>query len=124
LSVNSFGRESIDVEVTVTNAGPRNGRHVVQIYGQLPAEPVHVLLGFRSVKVSAGDSVVVTVRCSTRPLQRWDGARFVLAEHMITVTAAPWAGDVDGRTANTKMTTGSSGPSATIGHDHPRWPWG
>jgi beta-glucosidase len=123
LTAGNVNGESIDVEVTVTNTGPRNGRHVVQIYGQLPAEPMHVLLGFRSVEVSAGDRVVVTVRCSTRPLQRCDGDRFVLAEDMITVTAASWAGDVNGRTAHTIMTTGSSGRSATVGHDHPRWPW-
>jgi beta-glucosidase len=95
LKAGAVAGESFPVEVTVTNTGSRPGRHVVQCYAHLPGHErvVRALLGFRTVEVPAGESVTVTVPCSTRPLQRWDGTRLVIDYDEVTVEAASWSGD-------------------------------
>ncbi|MGA5299500.1 beta-glucosidase family protein [Nucisporomicrobium flavum] len=96
LEVGPVSGETFDATVTVTNTGPRDGRHVVQLYG-LPTGaaddfPSRVLLGFASVAVPAGESVRVTVPASVRPLQRWTGDGFGPAQPA-TIEAAAYAGD-------------------------------
>ncbi|UQU67868.1 glycoside hydrolase family 3 C-terminal domain-containing protein [Couchioplanes caeruleus] len=96
--------ETFDATVTVTNTGPRDGRHVVQLYG-LPTGagddfPARVLLGFASVAVPAGRSVRVTVPASVRPLQRWTGDGFAPAAPTATIEAAAYAGDPAAVTAS------------------------
>ncbi|MDE0546626.1 glycoside hydrolase family 3 C-terminal domain-containing protein [Microbacterium sp. C7(2022)] len=66
----------IEVRVTVTNTGERDGREVVQVYTSLPTSqvqrPVRELKAFASVALAAGESreVVLTVR--RKDLAYWD----------------------------------------------------
>ena len=96
LVVGRVDGERFGASVTVTNTGPRPGRHVVQVYAMLPTDTgrvAHHLLGFRSVAVDPGLSEQVVVDCSLRPVQRWAGGRFVLDDRAITIRAASHAGD-------------------------------
>lgn len=96
LDVDLLDGERFTASVTVTNNGTRSGRHVVQIYAVRIADtgrPVHHLVGFRSVHLDGGTGQRVRVDCSTRPLQRWAGDRFVLDPGDITIRAAAHAGD-------------------------------
>ncbi|MGO4445518.1 beta-glucosidase [Mycobacterium sp. 2YAF39] len=95
LALGPVDGERFDATATVTNTGDRDGRHVVQVYAvrTVDAHPVHHLVGFASVAVSAGESSSVTVTCSTRPLQRWTNEGFVLDDGDITVAAGAFAGD-------------------------------
>jgi beta-glucosidase len=81
--------------VTVTNTGDRDGRHVIQMYAVRPVDgrPIRHLVGFTSVVLAAGESALVTVDCSTRPLQRWTADGFVFDGEEITVEAGAYSGD-------------------------------
>jgi beta-glucosidase len=87
--------EHFAATVTVTNTGDRGGRHVVQVYAVRPVDgrPIRHLVGFASVVLAAGESALVTVDCSTRPLQRWTADGFVFEGDEITVEAGAYAGD-------------------------------
>ncbi|GIH94153.1 glycoside hydrolase family 3 C-terminal domain-containing protein [Planobispora siamensis] len=94
--------DAFQASVTVTNTGPRAGRHVVQLYGRPEGVdpvaddfPARVLLGFAAVGLAAGESARVTVPASTRPLLRWTDAGFVPASPTAVVEAAAYAGDPD-----------------------------
>lgn len=96
LDLGPLDSERFTAAVTVTNTGDRAGRHVVQIYAIRPADtgrPVSELVGFRSVRVAAGDTARVEVDCSTRPVQRWSGDGFTLTGEPLRVHAASYAGD-------------------------------
>jgi beta-glucosidase len=98
LNVGAIDGDRFDATVTVTNTGPRDGRHVVQIYGMRPADTgrlVHHLVGFRSVYLGAGERSRVRVECSVRPLQRWTDDGFVLDPGDVAIRAASCAGDPD-----------------------------
>jgi beta-glucosidase len=56
-------------------------------------QPVRHLCGFTSIEVPAGESVSVTVPCSTRPLQRWTTEGFTLDDDDIVVEAGAYSGD-------------------------------
>lgn len=95
LSVSAPVGESLEVSVTVSNTGSRDGRHVVQVYAvkTIDQRPVRHLVGFSSVPVPAGQQRQVSVTCSTRPLQRWTADGFVLDAGEITVEAGGYCGD-------------------------------
>lgn len=95
LRLESLRGERFDATVTVSNIGQRDGRHVVQVYGVRThgERPVRYLVGFTSVSVGAGASAVVTVECSTRPLQRWTADGFRLDDVDFTVEAGSHSGD-------------------------------
>jgi beta-glucosidase len=95
LTLGTVHGEHFGAAVTVTNTGDRNGRHVVQVYAvrTVDGQPVRHLVGFASLAVSAGESVSVTVDCSTRPLQRWTTEGFVFEDGDITVEAGAYCGD-------------------------------
>jgi beta-glucosidase len=99
LTVGPVVGESFEVGLTVTNTGARGGRHVVQVYAR--QGPVRVLAGFVPVEVAAGDTVPVTVECSTRPLQRWTGKGFALDDEALQVEAGSYSGDPAALTAVT-----------------------
>ena len=67
----------VRVAVTVTNAGTRFGKEVVQFYHELPgeAQPVRRLAGFAKVEVAAGASATVEIvldrNSVERPLSFW-----------------------------------------------------
>lgn len=100
LSVGPVDGESFTAEVTVTNTGARDGRHVVQLYGRVEAEdfPSRVLLGFAPVSLRAGESVRVTVQGSVRPMLRWAGG-WEPASEVAVIEAASYAGDPDAAVA-------------------------
>ncbi|MFF1876430.1 glycoside hydrolase family 3 C-terminal domain-containing protein [Leifsonia sp. NPDC058230] len=70
--------EGIDVELTVTNAGDRDGREVVQVYVSVPGSsvtrPVRELKGFANVAVAAGSADVVSIRIPSEDLAYFDTA--------------------------------------------------
>ncbi|MCU1682804.1 MAG: beta-glucosidase-like glycosyl hydrolase [Amycolatopsis sp.] len=97
LRVGPVEGERFTATVSVTNTGPRTGRHVVQIYAHLPEQEriVRALIGFQAVPdVASDESRTVTVDCTTRPLQRWAHDGFTI-DHLTTVPveAASWSGD-------------------------------
>jgi beta-glucosidase len=55
--------------------------------------PTRVLLGFAPVELRAGASERVTVRGSTRPLQRWTSGGFVPSAPTAVIEASAYAGD-------------------------------
>ncbi|WP_127473349.1 glycoside hydrolase family 3 C-terminal domain-containing protein [Microbacterium sulfonylureivorans] len=73
-SVNAAG--DIDVRVTVTNTGDRDGREVVQVYTSLPGgkvqRPVRELKAFASVALTAGESREVALTVRRKDLAYWD----------------------------------------------------
>lgn len=66
----------IEVRVTVTNTGERDGREIVQVYTSLPGStvqrPVRELTGFASVALAAGASAEVIVPVRRADLAYWD----------------------------------------------------
>jgi beta-glucosidase len=94
------GPESLEVRTTVRNAGGRDGRHVVQVYGvRLDGDRAgeRALLGFAPVRLAAGETADVTVDASLRPLGRWDpGARQLrVPGGRLRVEVAAFSGDPD-----------------------------
>ncbi len=69
---------SIDVAVTVTNTGERDGKTVVQLYaeraGSAIDRPVRWLVGFAPARVAAGGSATVTITVPSRAFAHWDDA--------------------------------------------------
>lgn len=69
----------LEVDVTVTNTGDRQGRETVQLYVSppqpvegAPDRPVRFLGGFASAEVPAGASATVTITVPRRRLETWD----------------------------------------------------
>ncbi|THY07814.1 glycoside hydrolase [Aureobasidium pullulans] len=83
------------LKVEVLNTGSRAGRHVVQVYGlpHVPDFPSRLLLGFQSLELAAGQSKMVTVACSIRPLQRRHEGKFVSVDGEVGLEIAGFAGD-------------------------------
>lgn len=111
LALGDGAGDAFTATVTVTNVGPRAGRHVVQLYGRPvgvdPAAddfPARVLLGFATVELAAGASARLTVPGSTRPLLRWTSGGFVPAAPTAVIEAAAYSGDPDAVTAELKLT--------------------
>lgn len=76
LTVRAVGDAEVDVAVTVTNAGGRAGKHVVQVYvagGDAPVRrPVRELRGFAKVSLQPGETTTVSVRLDRRAFAYWD----------------------------------------------------
>lgn len=93
LQVGPVVGERFPAVVALANTGARAGRHVVQVYAHLPGAggpdgPVRALLGFAVVRAGPGEVVTARVDCTTRPLQRWTGGRFVVETDSVRVEAA------------------------------------
>lgn len=88
--------EDVSVRVTVTNAGPRRGREVVQVYAGLPGSrvgrPVRWLAGFASVTVEPGQRCTVEIPIERTDLAYWstDAERWVVegGEYVVSVGAS------------------------------------
>ena len=69
----------LEVRVTVRNAGERAGEDVVQLYGSAGASrvkrPLKQLLGFRRIRLKAGESTVVRLSVRAEELAFWDVTR-------------------------------------------------
>ncbi|GAB10598.1 beta-glucosidase [Gordonia araii NBRC 100433] len=70
--------EGIDVSLTVTNTGKRDGRAVVQVYTGLEqsvvARPPRELKGMAALALAAGENQRITVRIPRAELAYWDRA--------------------------------------------------
>jgi hypothetical protein len=102
LSVGAVSGESFPASVTVTNTGARAGRHVVQLYARVDADPdfpSRVLVGFAPVALDAGTSAAVSLTGSIRPWQRWTPDGWVPAASSVVIEAAAYAGDPSAVTA-------------------------
>jgi beta-glucosidase len=96
LEVGAVENETFSATVNVTNTGSRRGRHVVQVYARpIGADdfPSRVLVGFAPVWLNAGETTTVQVKASTRPLQRWTDAGFILAAGSAHIEVGAYAGD-------------------------------
>jgi beta-glucosidase len=94
VEVGAVEGERFCVRALVRNTGGRTGRHVIQVYGQVPgSSSTRALLGFASVEVPHGAARDVEVVCSTRPLQRWTADGFVLAAGTIALEVGAHARD-------------------------------
>ncbi len=74
-SVTAADPEAVTVAVTVRNLGPRDGHHVVQVYGSRTDGPYageQFVCGFAVADVPAGRTVTVPVRVSLLPVGLWD----------------------------------------------------
>lgn len=107
--------ETFTAAVRVLNLGSRRGRHVSQVYAVVDAGgagPIRVLLGFGSAVIESGESQLVEVVCSLRPLQRWADGRFVTDPGIVTVEAASFSGDPAALTAS--LAVGPTGVEGAI----------
>lgn len=88
-------RESFNVHVTVKNTGQCPGRYVAQIYGCMNVTnfPTRLLLGFRPLDLGVGEAGEIDVTASLRPLQKWQGGKFILRSNVVEVELASFAGD-------------------------------
>lgn len=90
----------LQVEVTVTNTGDRDGREVVQVYMSLPSSVVEraprELKAFRSVEIPAGRTVVVELTVAREDLAYWDHRTngFVVEEGQYTVEVGASSRDI------------------------------
>jgi beta-glucosidase len=95
LSVLESG-DGIEVSVTVTNTGERDGREVVQVYVSVPGSsvqrPIRELKGFANVAVAAGSAESVVIRIAAEDLAFYDvaAARWTVegGEYLVSVGAS------------------------------------
>ena len=69
----------LDVSLTVTNTGARDGREIVQLYlesdGTDARRPLRWLAGFAVVTAAAGTSVTAKLTVARRSFETWDSAQ-------------------------------------------------
>lgn len=120
LTIGAVEGDLMDVSARVTNTGHRAGRHVLQVYGvvQAPDFPRRVLLGFAPVMIEPGESATVTVRASTRPLQRWTRQGWEPAAAIAAIEASAFSGDPESAHATIHFSSAHSsrGRHDTKGH--------
>ena len=100
LQVRPAGADGASVSVTVTNTGPRQGRHVVQVYVSTTAGPVRrparELRAFTKVSLEPGESRTVSIDLDRRAFAYWDVREngWVVAPGEYTVQIGRSASDV------------------------------
>jgi beta-glucosidase len=100
LRVRPAGADGASVSVTVTNTGPRQGRHVVQVYVATTAGPVRrparELRAFTKVSLEPGESRTVSIDLDRRAFAYWDVREhgWVVAPGEYTVQIGRSASDV------------------------------
>ena len=103
LAIGRVEGETAEVTVQVASTGDRDGRTVVQVYGDPQggdgALPARCLLGWASVALAAGEERAVTVPVSLRPLQRWTPEGWVPGCDAVLLRAGAHAADDSGPTA-------------------------
>ena len=95
VQIEMTGDDTATVRVPVTNAGTREGKHVVQIYVATQAgpvrRPIRELRGFQKVSLQPGETTVVEIHLPRRAFAYWDTTvgDWVVAEgsHRIEVGA-------------------------------------
>ncbi|MFQ5416113.1 MAG: glycoside hydrolase family 3 C-terminal domain-containing protein [Myxococcota bacterium] len=95
-------RESLRVEVDVTNAGSRSGASVVQVYARRETttvpRPPKQLCGFRRVNLTAGETRRVGVDVAVRDL-----ASFDTNERRWRIEASDWSFHIGGSSADADL---------------------
>jgi len=85
------------IAVTVTNAGDRAGKQVVQVYAERAASaverPVRWLVGFAAVRAEAGETVTASIPIPARRLAYWDDA-WVVEPGVYTLRAGASVADL------------------------------
>jgi beta-glucosidase len=74
-TVTAADPDAVTVSVNMRNLGPRDGHHVVQVYGSRVDGPYageQFVCGFAVADVPAGESVTVPVRVSLLPVGLWN----------------------------------------------------
>jgi beta-glucosidase len=89
--------EKFIIRANISNVGARAGRFIAQVYGLTSGNdfPSRVLLGFKPIDLEQGQSNVVEISCSTRPLQRWKDGAFALVDQEFDVELASCSGDAE-----------------------------
>ncbi|RIX30674.1 beta-glucosidase family protein [Amnibacterium setariae] len=98
--------ETATARVTVANTGRRDGRTVVQVYGEPQGDdalPHRALLGWAAVALAAGEERTVAVPLSLRPLHRWTPDGWRPGAQEVLVRAAANAADETGPTAPLRL---------------------
>lgn len=87
--------EKFTVRAKISNVGTRAGRYIAQVFGLTNGDdfPPRVLLGFKPIDLEHGQSNVVEISCSTRPLQRWKDGAFILTDQEFDIELASSSGD-------------------------------
>ncbi|AFR28776.1 glycoside hydrolase family 3 C-terminal domain-containing protein [Arthrobacter sp. Rue61a] len=92
--------DALEVQVTITNSGPRDGAEIVQFYSVPPKSgedrPTHELIGFEKVTVQTGASVRVTTRIPLGDLDYWSikSRQWVRADGVYTIQVAASSRDI------------------------------
>jgi len=98
------GHDHLDVRVTVTNTGPRAGRHVVQVYA-VPDDRGRVLLGFAGARLDSGEHREVGIHAGLGPLATREGpGRWRLRDGAYRIEVGSYAGDAAALTETVQLT--------------------
>jgi len=90
----------LEIEVDVTNAGPRAGEEVVQLYVARPRSalprPRKRLIGFRRVPIAPGEKKTVRLHAGISELRHWDASlgRFSLEPGEIEIQVGASSADI------------------------------
>jgi beta-glucosidase-like glycosyl hydrolase len=97
--------EKFTIRAKISNTGTRAGRYIAQVYGLTNGDnfPSRVLLGFKPIDLNGGQSNVVEVSCSMRPLQRWKDGAFVLVDQEFDIELATSSGDSEALKARVQL---------------------
>ncbi len=89
--------DCVEISLSVTNTGNRDGKTVVQVYAADAQDPIRRLKGFRKAFVKAGETVRVTVAVNKNDLKHYDPEQkawvpaadvaFFVGQHSEDVTA-------------------------------------
>ncbi len=103
----------LEVTLTITNTGTRDGREVAQVYvgvpGSAAVRPVRELKGFASVEVAAGASREVTIVIPPEDLAYFDSASAVWTVESGDYTVTVGASSRDLRASVVVPVTGEAG---------------
>jgi beta-glucosidase len=90
----------VNVSVTVTNTGKRDGQEVVQLYvkhlGSKVERPIKELKGFQRVALKAGESKTVTIPLKAKDLAYWDeqAKQWVVEDEKVNLMVGGSSADV------------------------------
>jgi beta-glucosidase len=92
----------VSVGVELTNAGPRAGSEVVQVYRRWvnepdPTRPVRELVGFSRVRAEAGGSVQARIDLDQRAFRRWEDGDWRVPSGEVVLEVGASAGDLRGQ---------------------------
>jgi beta-glucosidase len=93
VSVEAAEGGEIQIDVTLRNAGSRQGKAVVQVYVQGPDDAAARLEAFATVQVNAGGLAQLTRTLAPRALARWRNGRWSVAPGAHRIVVGTFSGD-------------------------------